>query len=439
MRVIAVSCGTILAVSLAFPEHAAAQSFGVEAEASADSEGASADADADAEGGEEEEAEEPEPEPAPEPEPEPAAEEPAEKAAGGPVTVSAFVDAYLGLQTARMGTDVPYHRAYATNFGFANENGFSLSFAGADIVYDGGAAGATISLRAGPSVPIYYGGDTGGPFGIDNITQAFVTWNATDSLTLDVGQFGTIYGAEVAESWLNLNYTRGGLYYAMQPFWHTGLRAGLTLNDAMGLKFLVVNGANTITEVGEVRLDDDGVTPEDDPVFLPSFGAQFTYSGGPLGLAVGGLLGPEEDADGFNMFFDVVATVDLSPLTLVFNADFNQDSHSDRDSTSFWGVSAAAGYALSDSFGIAGRLEFLSDSDNELYGAVDDMGMAAEDVTVTTITGTLDFKPIPDSQMLVIRWDNRYEMGSEDIYFDSDGETDGAWFQSVVGFVVHSD
>ncbi len=444
MRVIAVSCVPIIAFAVALAEDASAQSFGVGASAEADAEGVEAEADADADDGDEEEdeaEEEEEKEEAEEKKAEP--EEPEAPKGEGAVKVSAFVDAYLGLQTARIDTPAPPHRAYASNVfvpgaGGINENGFSLSFAGADIVYDGGAAGATISLRAGPSVPIFYGADNG-PLGIDNITQAFLTWNATEALTLDVGQFGTIYGAEVAESWQNLNYTRGGLYYAMQPFWHTGLRAGYELNSSMGLNFLLVNGVNTITEVGEVRLDDDGVTPEPDPVFLPSFGAQFTYDDGPLSLAVGGLLGPEDDADAFNMFFDVVATVDLKPLTLVFNADYNQNSVSEGDATSFWGISAAAGYSLTDQFGLALRLEHLSDSDNAIYGAVDDMGVPVDSVSVTTVTGTFDLKPLPDSDVLVIRWDNRYEMGSEDIFFNSDGDADGSWFQSVLGLVVHSD
>ena len=39
---------------------------------------------------------------------------------------------------------------------------------------------------------------------------------------LDLGKFDTPYGAEVAESHLNMNYTRG-LLYASQPVFHTSI------------------------------------------------------------------------------------------------------------------------------------------------------------------------------------------------------------------------
>ena len=179
-------------------------------------------------------------------------------AAPGGLKISAFVDAFYSFQTAAQGTPSPAHRAYdsnnwvsnsETNAGFA-QNGFGLSFAGIDATYDGGQLGATISLRAGPSVPIYYGGDAG-PLGIDNVTQAYVTWTPVPQFSLDFGQFGTIFGAEVAESWQNLNYTRGGLYYAMQPFWHTGLRASVSPNDKVSITGMIVNGVNTIHDDNE--------------------------------------------------------------------------------------------------------------------------------------------------------------------------------------------
>ena len=115
-----------------------------------------------------------------------------------------------------------------------NENGFALSFLGIATAFAGGEVGATGSFRFGPSVPEYYAGDMAG-FGIDNLTQGFVTWSPTDEFSMDIGLFGTIFGAEVAESWQNLNYTRGALYYSLQPFWYTGPRASYEIVDEFGL------------------------------------------------------------------------------------------------------------------------------------------------------------------------------------------------------------
>ena len=45
-----------------------------------------------------------------------------------------------------------------------------------------------------------------------------------------------------------MNYSRGALYYAMQPFWHTGVRANFRLHDAFALNAMVVNGVNNAFE-----------------------------------------------------------------------------------------------------------------------------------------------------------------------------------------------
>ena len=54
-----------------------------------------------------------------------------------------------------------------------------------------------------------------------------------DGLTIDVGLFDTIYGAEVADSWVNFNYTRSPLNYLMQPFYHLGVRATYEVSDRL--------------------------------------------------------------------------------------------------------------------------------------------------------------------------------------------------------------
>ncbi len=141
------------------------------------------------------------------------------------IKLGVFVDAYGALRSDNNDARAPAEGSgQGSPAGYPHEayvqaSGFALAFAGADLAYAGEQFGATISLRFGPGVNRFYGGNTS-DLGINNITQAYLTWKPVDKLTLDLGQFGTLYGAEVAESWRNVNYSRGGLYYAMQPFWH---------------------------------------------------------------------------------------------------------------------------------------------------------------------------------------------------------------------------
>lgn len=380
--------------------------------------------------------------------PPPMAPPPLEEAAAAPagLKISAFVDAFYSFQTAAQGTPSPAHRAYDsnnwvsdddTNAGFA-QNGFGLSFAGIDATYDGGKLGATISLRAGPSVPIFYASDTG-PLGIDNITQAYVTWTPVPQFSLDFGQFSTIFGAEVAESWKNLNYTRGGLYYAMQPFWHTGLRATVSPNDKVSITGMIVNGVNTIHDDNE----------------SPSLALQLSITPNDLfSLAAGWYTTLEPSSDGslFDNFFDLVAALTVERFSLVLNADLcvNGDKINEGpgyvqslDDPMFWGVSLAAGYQATDLFGIALRGELLSDSDNQIFKATrENFGVTfptTEQTNVVTVTGTLDFKPVDGSNNLVIRWDNRIETSNEELFFNRSENSTNVWFGSTLGLVVTTD
>lgn len=369
-------------------------------------------------------------------------------AAPAGLKISAFVDAFYSFQTAAQGTASPAHRAYdsqrwvsdaaaGTNAGLA-QNGFGLAFAGIDASYDGGQLGATISLRAGPGVPIFYAGDTG-PLGIDNITQAYVTWTPVPEFSLDFGQFSTIFGAEVAESWKNLNYTRGALYYAMQPFWHTGLRASVSPNDKVSITGMVVNGVNTVHDDNE----------------SPSLALQLSVTPNDLfSLAAGWFttLEPSSDGSAFDNFFDLVAALTVERFSLVLNADLSVNGDKTNvgegyvqslDDPMFWGVSLAAGYQATDLFGIALRGELLSDADNQIFKATrTNFGVTfptTEQTNLVTVTGTLDFKPVDGSNNLVIRWDNRIETSNENIFFNRSENPTNVWFGSVLGLVVTTD
>ncbi|HTM44806.1 MAG TPA: porin [Polyangiaceae bacterium] len=346
------------------------------------------------------------------------------EAAGNGLTWNLFVDSSYTYSTARTGTLVPAHRAwdgnsFSSTAGRRTNNGFNLHWLGLDASYDAGEFAATGSLRFGTAVPIYYGANRS-DLGTENLTQAYVSWRPSDALNFDLGQFNTIYGAEVAESWRNLNYTRGALYFAMQPSHHTGLRANYAISDSIGLTALVVNGANTVVD------DNDkpslglqiGVTPSD----------AFSLYAGYLGA-----LEPKTDNDPFSHFFDVVATVSAGDFKLILNGDYDVDAVTTAgggtSNASFYGVSAAAGYTLNEMVGLAVRYEHLGDSDNVIYAT-------PKATSLNTLTGTIDLHPVRGMTNLIVRWDNRMEFASERIFFDKDSMTTKKWFGSTLGVVV---
>jgi succinate dehydrogenase / fumarate reductase cytochrome b subunit len=60
-------------------------------------------------------------------------------------------------------------------------------------------------------------------------------------------------------------------------------------------------------------------------------------------------------------------------------------------------------------------------------------------VDIATGTLTLDFKPIPNSSNIIIRWDNRAEYSNQATYFDGAGDASQVWFTSVLGVVANTD
>jgi hypothetical protein len=337
-----------------------------------------------------------------------------------------FVDANYAISTSHRDSPSLPHRAYAANGADSTvANGFALEWVGLDASYDGGDVGATASLRFGDAVPTYFGNQAGA--GIANLTQGYLTWMPHERVVLDFGQFGTIFGAEVGESWANLNYTRGGLYYAMQPFFHTGIKGAVAFSDAFGVNAMVVNGVNTTFDVDDA----------------PSVGLQLAITPSDVfELYVGGLQTVDSEAEPtvFDTFIDLVALVHAGDFTGVLNADFDiarddaQDDNMQPADGAFFGVSAGVGYSFSHLIGLAARYEFLSDPDDIIYGS------GAEDGTnVQTVTGTLDLKPLPGRDNLIVRWDNRYEFANEEVFQNTTAEPAKGWFASVLGVVVKMD
>jgi hypothetical protein len=371
-----------------------------------------------------------------------AAPPPAEEAepAAPTVNLALFADTYVSYNSSQSGSAVPYHRAYDNNTpydpnakfpssvgpdgevipgGFGARNGFGLSVVGLDASFDTGTVGVTAFLRFGPSVPIFYLNDFG-VAGLDSILGGYVTVKPVPELVIDAGYFGTIYGAEVLENYINFNYTRGALYYAMQPFYHFGAKAAYTLSDTVTVRAMVVNGANDIVDENDA----------------PAFGLQLALNdlGGVFDLAVGGFYETGDDSTwGIETFFDTVATLTLGDLTVLANFDYNINRGADgADDLSYWGVMGTVAYSLTPEVGLALRGEYLSDADNALWRRIDGATIDP-DFNLVTLTGTIDYKPFDH---IILRPEFRYETAADAIYADSDGAPTDSWYTAVLGLIA---
>jgi hypothetical protein len=351
----------------------------------------------------------------------------------------------LATGTALPPANNPVHRAF--EFG----QGFGLAFAGIDLQYESDDVLIRLDLRFGEGMNRYLGNNALNPAvnpPLSFLKQAFLRWKATDRLSLDLGQFDTFYGAEVTESWRNMNYTRGALFYLMQPFYHVGFRGSFALTDSVALNAMVVNGTatpfdNNVTPHVGVQLT---AAPSDGLYVAVGYYTGAASSGfGPFAPASDFLRGSDSN-DGWEHFFDLVFTGSFGDFSLAANFDLYLSPSVDLDGPDlmgnldeevhvFFGAMASARYALIEELALALRLEYLNDPDGYTGDATYFvMGGSSEVMNqLVTVTLTLDIQPV---EQLIIRLDNRFEWSDADMFQDDDGAFRETWFSTTLGVVA---
>lgn len=337
------------------------------------------------------------------------------------VSVNAFGDAFYLVDWNR--PDRPSAPSDVAHRAFDHAAGFGLAFAGLDVRYAREHFGVTLDLRFGEGAARLIGNDT--PV-LGNVKQAFVSYMPTSSVSIDFGQFDTLYGAEVADSWRNLNYTRGALYYLMQPFYHTGLRASWQATRGLRLTGMVVNGTNNPID-GNVS-PHVGLQASVQP--SSGFGVSLGYYAGAGSSGFGDASEPTSNDD-WEHFVDVVLTAGNERVSFVGNLDVyasGPDSGVNEGRSMYWGGSAALGVVALEELRFGLRGEILQDPDGFIGDGWE---------WLATGTFTIDVRPVPN---VILRLDNRIEAADLAVFAGADGPaTRKTWFATTLGVVVTSD
>ncbi|MES1173751.1 MAG: porin [Myxococcales bacterium] len=382
--------------------------------------------------------------------------------------VRVFADAYFGWN---YNSPKPQTSGNGVIRAFDTANGFALGWAGLDISHAAEPIGGTLSLRFGPSAQRYnsscLSGKCDADYGLQNVKQAFASWRPAAPITLDFGKFDTIYGAEVADSQDNMNYTRGVLYWLGQPAFHTGLRLNAELSDNLSLRALIVNGWNNTIDNNTGKTFGLQVTghaprgdahewisaslgylggPERDDTFAVSCAAGQVFnsastsgcSPGTGGTTTGTIDRPTSNTKGWRHFIDLLITSDpIDSLHLALNADLGVENvRDDEDPTQFasqsWlGAMLGARYLVSSKFALAGRGEVYKDKHGITTGSVN--GLPIHDVVISTATLTVDFMP---TKNLMLRLDNRWDHATKEIFPKGVRDLKGDLVTSTLGVVV---
>ena len=271
---------------------------------------------------------------------------------------------------------------------YADTQGFGLTFVGGDVSYLTDQGGVTIGLRWGPNV--------------DRLTQlapislGYATWIPVERLTLDFGFFDAFIGIETQDEWLNPTFTRGVIYFNMQPFRHLGFRASYAAHKKVDLTLIIARG-----DIFGLRFDSPRVR-------VPAVGAQVVYRPTSVAtLKLGGVGSPNGSSGNrdWQAIFDVIAMFEVKDWTLDVDVDVEFSPNgplTGKDTQLLWGVNVSGTYEFTEAWSFGFRCEYLGG----------DEGSVLEDIV--TITATVRYKPV---EFLVISLEPRAELSTEDIFF----------------------
>lgn len=307
--------------------------------------------------------------------------------------VSAFVDFYYGYVFNEVD---PSLRSFDVQ-----HNTFSLGLAEVALEKapsEASRVGGRIDLAFGKTADLVaaFEPEAGGTEIYKHVQQAYISVLAADDLTVDVGKFVTVHGAEVIESQNNWNYTRSILFGYAIPFYHTGVRATVNASERLSLTGLVVNGWNNSSETNGDK----------------TFGGSFAFSPNDrlswLGNVMVGEDFGDEDGDGeedITTLIDTTVTLAATDmLTLMSNFDYGM-----WGDTKWWGIAAYAKLQAREDWALAGRFEYIDDGE----GGFMTIGERAQSFTLTSdhvVRGGL-----------IARVDVRLDRTESDSFVKSDG------------------
>ena len=257
---------------------------------------------------------------------------------------------------------------------FANLNGFALGMVNVKAEQSTSQGGFVADLVFGPRgtdavfASPYYSA-TG-----NIVNQLYAYWNASEKLTLTLGNFNTFLGYEVISPVDNFHYSTSYLF-SYGPFSHTGLKADYALSDDQSLMVAIMNPTD-LTEMNDVD--------------LYTYGLQYGFKGTYLNFLYGK---QAVDADA-TFQADLTGSYELSDkFSLGLNASYNET----MNAGGFYGAALYPAIAIKDGFDAGLRVEYFKELEagGVAYGA----GNSVIDATLTASYTTKDLRLIAELRL----------------------------------------
>ena len=258
-------------------------------------------------------------------------------------------------------------RAYDTRGNTFGIQQAALVFDAVPDVAAGRRYGLRVDLQFGQATETVQGGSANEPRPnvYRHVWQAYGTYVfpvGAKGLQADFGKFASLLGYETNYAKDNQAFSRAYLFNFL-PFYHSGLRLTLPVNDKVSLLYMLTNGIQQTEEFNDFKSNHFAAVVKPVPMVTWTvnyyFGQEQADNGQPGG------------PDGLFRVFDTYVTVTpTSALTLGVDANYvtNEVNRSDP-SLSLQGVGTYARYQVTTASAIAARYERLDDEG--LFGGID--------------------------------------------------------------------
>jgi hypothetical protein len=124
-----------------------------------------------------------------------------------------------------------------------SQNSFELGMASLKADYTSGKVEAIADLGFGKRAEEFSYNDKGG---LTAIKQAYISYSPSDKVKFTMGKWGTHVGYELLDPYLNRNYSMDYMF-SYGPFFHTGLKADVTVNSNFAFMLGVANPTDMIS------------------------------------------------------------------------------------------------------------------------------------------------------------------------------------------------
>jgi hypothetical protein len=331
-------------------------------------------------------------------------------AAPPPPTFTGSVDAYYRYNFANAkdaeGNQITNNYTSFTN----SQNSFELGMVSLQAAHSFGKASVFADLGFGRRAQEFnYPDGSGGNsfYSLASVKQAYLSYAVTDKFKLTMGKWGTHVGYELADAYLNRNYSMDYMF-SYGPFSHTGIKADIGL------------GGTSALMVGISDLTDNATTKSSRKYAIAQFSTATKNSKLKAYLNYLGTYGGSMSATQIDLVAIWVAT---DKFNIGYNGTVKMVDPQEGDNASSWGSALYFNVDPTPTFGITLRGEYFAD-EKSAFG----LGTNVFDVTLSPNFKIGNLTIIPEL---------RYESGKDEVFFTHDGNTTKSTFTGILAATYH--